>query len=289
MSNTFLRYKEEIKESYATVKGGKHANFLLKPTTAKLRDLCIMLCRENSNANDQLIFKNFFGFEFETSSIQKIKKETEKFKPIVTFLKGETELSDSNYNAADITAFLVNFELRPYSKFLGQGHSQKEKPSIDDLKSNEGNTIKEATGLEKVNSLSQRDSGKKQPLWKTKRAMAALLPVLIFAGYTAKNQAFPSKECMQWDNDHYEEVVCEGKKIGFAGIDPIFDKEENLLDFKKIKVCDTTTFFKDGQPLVWYIKQNGACEYFNGPGLHPLSGKPLHPITAHIIEAHIKE
>jgi hypothetical protein len=84
-------------------------------------------------------------------------------------------------------------------------------------------------------------------------------------------------------------VVCAGNKIGFYDINPIFDKNDDLLDFKKISVCDTTTFFKYNQPMVWYIKQNGKCEYFNAPGLHPISGKPLRPISKYIIAKYIKQ
>jgi hypothetical protein len=93
---------------------------------------------------------------------------------------------------------------------------------------------------------------------------------------------------MQWNTNHYEEVVCEGNKIGFANINPIFERDEKLLDFKKIEVCDTTIFFKDNQPIVWYIKQNNKCEYFNAPGLHPITNKPLRPITQYIIDKYVK-
>lgn len=276
MKDTFSSYKEALKAQYSNQKLGIYANFLMQPTPARLRDLGIILFQENKNQNDKQIFQSFLGFEFEANSIQKIKNETDKFKPLATFLKNETELSD--YNAADFLAILVGFEIRPYSKFLHQGDTEVKRFYNEPI---EKELIR--TSDQQYNILSVKKSKGKLI------AVVAGCVGLLLGSYVVKNEVFPAKECMQWNDDHYEEVVCEGNKVGFADINPIFEKNEDLLDFKKIEVCDTTTFFKSDQPIVWYIKQNGKCEYFNAPGLHPISGKPLRPITKHIIETHVKQ
>lgn len=276
MKDTFSSYKEALKAQYSNQKLGIYANFLMQPTPARLRDLGIILFQENKNQNDKQIFQSFLGFEFEANSIQKIKNETDKFKPLATFLKNETELSD--YNAADFLAILVGFEMRPYSKFLHQGDTEVKRFYNEPI---EKELIR--TSDQQYNILSVKKSKGKLI------AVVAGCVGLLLGSYVVKNEVFPAKECMQWNDDHYEEVVCEGNKVGFADINPIFEKNEDLLDFKKIEVCDTTTFFKSDQPIVWYIKQNGKCEYFNAPGLHPISGKPLRPITKHIIETHVKQ
>ncbi len=274
MKDTFSSYKEALKAQYATQKLGIYANFLVQPTPARLRDLGIILFKENQN--DKQIFQSFLGFEFEANSIQKIKNETDKLKPLATFLKNETELSD--YNAADFLAILVGFELRPYSKFLHQGNAEIKRFG-NEPKEKEENLVR--TSNPQYDVLTNKKSKGKSI------AIAAGFVGLLLGSYVVKKEMFPAKECMQWNDDHYEEVVCEGNKIGFADVNPIFDKNEDLLDFKKIEVCDTTTFFKNDQPIVWYIKQDGKCQYFNGPGLHPISGKPLRPITKHIIATHV--
>ncbi len=278
MKDTFSSYKAALKQQYEENKSGVFANFLVQPTPARLRDLGILLFKENRSQNDKKVFQSFLGFEFEINSIQKIKKETNKFKPLATFLKNETELSD--FNAADFLAILVDFQQRPYSKFLQQGVTEVKRfdnePTVE-----EENLIK-----------AQEYEYNPLPLKNSKRKA-----IFIFAGiiglltisYIVRKEFFPAKECMQWNNDHYEEVVCAGNKIGFYDINPIFDKNDDLLDFKKISVCDTTKFFKYNQPMVWYIKQNGKCEYFNAPGLHPISGKPLRPISKYIIAKYIKQ
>ncbi len=74
--------------------------------------------------------------------------------------------------------------------------------------------------------------------------LAAGAAGLLFGSYRIKKEYFPDKECVQWNKDHYEEVVCEGSKIGFANVNPILEKQESVLDFKKIEVCDTTTFLR---------------------------------------------
>jgi hypothetical protein len=278
MKDSFSTYKEAIKEKYRNEKLDRYANFLHLPTAAKLRDLGIILFKETKNQSDQKIFQSFFGFEFDLNGIQKIKNETDKFKPLATFLKDETELSD--YNAADFLAVLLDYQPRPYSKFLQQGHIVIEKFSGE----------KEKIITEGIPEEIEDRIGVKGPSFfrKSKISVVAFgLAGLVLGSYVVKTEFFPAKNCMQWNQDHYDEVVCEGKKIGFVSINPIFEKDEKLLKFRKINVSDTTTFFLEEQPVVWYIKQNNKCEYFNAPGLHPISGKPLKPISNYIVEKYI--
>jgi len=278
MKDTFSSYKEAIKQKYEEEKLGVFANFLAQPTPARLRDLGILLFKENRNQNDKKVFQSFLGFEFEMNSIQKIRRETNKFKPLATFLKNETELSD--FNGADFLAVLVGFEQRPYSKFLHEGLTD-EKRIQSEPKVKEESII--TSPLAEYGLIPVKN-------YKGRIVIVAFAVIALAIGsYIVRKEVFPAKECLQWNNDHYEEVVCVGKKIGFSNINPIFESNDDLLDFKKIDVCDTTTFFKDNQPLVWYIKQNGECEYFNAPGLHPITGKPLHPITKYIIANHVQK
>lgn len=85
------------------------------------------------------------------------------------------------------------------------------------------------------------------------------------------------KNCMLWVEDHYEKVRCSG------------DVLESKLDitklekFRKVNVCDTTTFFKNGQPAIWYSNENGQLEFFTYPGLHPITNETLDDITHYTI------
>lgn len=288
MADSFSRYKEEILAKYDIVKSETYARFLIKPTRAGLRELCIILFKDEENAItvDKRIFKDFMGFEYD-AGIQKMKNETDRFRPLGDFLKRETSLLE--IAAADMVALLVDFQPRPYAKYL------KEAIKLDDRPAPSANpetvspeTLTPEIGSPKVgNDKQSQKLVRTTPIWKRKHIIIITISVAIFAGYALKKEVFPSKECMQWNVDHYEEVICEGNQLGFANINPIFERDEDLLDFKKLKVDSTTVFFKEGQPIVWYAKRGGKCEFFNGPGLHPITGKPLMPITKYMIEKHV--
>lgn len=93
---------------------------------------------------------------------------------------------------------------------------------------------------------------------------------------------------MQWQNDHYEAVVCESKAEGFLDLYTTLPRNKELLHFRKIQVCDTTLFFRNNRPIVWYSKNKKKLEFFNGPGFNPENGKPLKPITHYMIDKYVK-
>lgn len=97
----------------------------------------------------------------------------------------------------------------------------------------------------------------------------------------------PEQRWMIWNEDHYEEVNFD-PKIYKAGMLEIYH-EENLNNFKKLKVnCDTRFFSAEGDVMVWYGKsKEGALECFTAPGLHPKTGKTLKKITHYMIDKYI--
>ena len=275
-------YIVAIKRRYEQQKTGKYASFLLVPTTAQLRDLCLHLFDRGLTKADEEEFLLFFNAESRDELRRAIMTiDVDKFRAIKNFLVGKS--GKTNPQSMNLIAVMVGLENRPLIKFMDAGNAvsdQRETSKKD-----------EEPETESINEgVAQNTSGKITVSIKPERKYIVLMTIgvlMLFGGYIIKKEAFPTKECMQWKDDHYEEVVCEGKKIGFAAINPIFDRNEELLDFKRIKVSASTTFFKDGQPVVWYIKQDGKCEYFNAPGLHPISGKPLRPVSKHIVSKYV--
>ena len=66
MIDYFSLYKKELKAKYEMVKNGDNANYLLQPTTAKLRNLCMNLYAEkNMDHADMAVFTAFFGFGYD--------------------------------------------------------------------------------------------------------------------------------------------------------------------------------------------------------------------------------
>lgn len=280
-SNTYDKYSAAIKARYEEVKVGVYSSYLLQPTPAQLRNLCVLLLDQGVNKADERIFTLFFQVKEGENLRRSIENfDVDKFKAIKNFLLGKN--AKTNSNSLNLIAVLVNFQPRPYSKFIQQGITEVSEPF-------EGIAIQEEENKEVLRQEYILDDGMlHQKSAKAKKIAIGLGVVgLMLGSYGIKKEYFPNKKCMQWNNDHYEEVVCEGSKIGFTEENPIIQKQESLIDFKKIEVYDTTTFFKNKQPQVWYCKQDGKCEYFNAPGLHPESGKTLKPISKYIIKKYI--
>lgn len=104
-----------------------------------------------------------------------------------------------------------------------------------------------------------------------------IIGISAFVGYTGGKE-----KCMTWNNDHYIETNCTGAKSETAINSYLID------NFKKIKVSDTTTFYKNEEVQVWYDKSNKQLEFFTSPGLHPENGKTLKPVSQYIIDKYIK-
>ncbi len=116
---TIEDYKEAIRAKYE-----KDINnpVSFAPTSlgqAYLRDFCWEKFEGGLSQDDLMVFASFFGFEFNALKRNLFKEKTDKFKPIGTFLKKETDLSSRE--AVDLTAILVDFQHRPFRKFREKG------------------------------------------------------------------------------------------------------------------------------------------------------------------------
>lgn len=119
---------------------------------------------------------------------------------------------------------------------------------------------------------------------KTPFAKALLLVILIsILSIGIYYKEFLNKEdCIVWKLDHYEKIDCK-----YESPNPLL-KGVNIEEFKKVKVSNTTTFFVNGHPAIWYGKsEEGELEYFNSRGVHPITLKELKPITEHIINKYV--
>lgn len=94
---------------------------------------------------------------------------------------------------------------------------------------------------------------------------------------------FPTKECMQWKENHYEEVDCSSEKLGIGEWNLIIPLDESIMKLEKLDSKKELVFFKNNKPIVWYSKEDGKIELFNQSGFHPETEKPLKPITNYII------
>ena len=291
VKNTLEAYKAAIKRKYSSEKTGVAAPFLAHPSRAKLRKWCAEIFLQNTSAADLKSFSAFFKFDYGPNCANKLKEQTDKFRPIETFFKGETDLTD--IEAMNIAAILVDFQPRPFLKFTKQEDSKKQPVGYDNLEVTAAvpfakvgiETEKRGGGVAQFLKKASAHQNSNRVFYK-KQALPFILifSVLCGLGYLLS----PKKECMQWQKDRYITVDCETKATGFLDLYSTMPLNNELLNLRKIEVCDTTIFFRHKKPIVWYSKSNNNLEFFNGPGFHPENGKVLKPITPYMINKHIK-
>ena len=279
---TFEEYKKEIKKKYAIKKGEDVSGILLNPTPAQLRNLCLMTFDNGLSANDKNVFTVFFNGKEEEALRKAIENfDIGKLKPVISFLKGEKD--SEHVSRIELAAILVEFNSRPYSKYLQSAKTQL-KDNTKDVLAEKKDFVVEDNFLSK-----QVVAEVALPIYKvisTKKIGIAFIALLFvfFMGYTAKGMFFKKYECMQWNNDHYEAVDCSNDQMGIGQINTVFPLDESILTLKKIEPSSEISFFKNDKPIVWYSKKDGVISLFNGPGFHPETGKPLKPVTKYIIE-----
>lgn len=265
MKTTFEDYKKAILNKYIKEKEGQNSNYLLEPTPGNLKKLALEFAEQKLSERDNLILESFFLLNKNGTLALQIKNfDTEKLKPLCSFLKSKTNLKD--FASANLLALFVNLENRPFLKFKGIEYVDKE----GDVEKGE---------LKKKNTTDEKIFQKSKNI----PVSVILFGLLLFVGVSAfaiKN--YTQKKCMVWREDHYEKIACDENEDFISPLN-----EDVLKNLKKIKVFDTTQFFDGNRPIVWYIKENHKCEFFSSPGLHPVSGKTLKQITPHIIKVHI--
>ena len=125
-NNTLQQYKNAIRKKYEIEKEGKHFDYLFQPSRGKLRDLCWLIFESNPTKDDLNVFSNLLGLDFDHTKKNKFKEKKDKFRPIETFFKGETD--PSNIDAINMAAILVDFEPRPFKKFYEMSKTEEIKP-----------------------------------------------------------------------------------------------------------------------------------------------------------------
>ncbi|CAC9974881.1 hypothetical protein DBB36_15640 [Flavobacterium sp. WLB] len=317
MNNITLEdlYKKAVIKQYEEVKNGEDYIYLSAPTRGKLNKLCWEIFETKPvSKDDQVVFNTLLGFPFDLNTKNKFRSNTNQFRPIETFLKGETD--PDKMEVVDLAAILVDFQLRPFNKFRKQidpddlelindlrdtkffSPQNSSDDLIDEVKNEnvidqkieepEENQSEEPESELKQEGQKQESAstfgGKKPPIgiWRYS-GIAAVLAGLGFIIYLT----LLKNDCMQWSGDHYEEVSCDLKMEGIGTFNAPEPYDERIIDLRRIKVCDTTTFFKNEKAVVWYAKVGDSVEFFNTHGMHPENGRALRPITPYIIHKYV--
>ncbi|WP_291130970.1 hypothetical protein [Flavobacterium sp. UBA7682] len=272
---TFKVYKEEIIKRFALAKNEDASGILAKPTPALLRNLCSLKCVKGLKPADEELMRVFFETKPDENLKQSIERcNIDKFKPIISFLKGEKDTE--NPTRVGLAAILVDFEPRPYTLFMGNeriGNEVESKPHKDEDHIIQGFTLEDSSN---------------KGLYRRWQYLLFILLGIFCLGFVVKRIVYPEKQCMQWQNDHYEKIDCQSEINNLYAASPIVPFEKNTATLRKLTVCDTTTFYEGEKAIIWYCKVNGVPEYFDGPGFHPVTEKGLRPVTDYIISKYVR-
>jgi len=283
-------YKKAVRLHYELAKKGDYSSFLITPSRAKLRDLCVELFMQQRNADDLRSFQVFFGFDFSIENLNKLRNQKDRFRPIETFFKGETDLT--TIEGINIAAILVDYTPRPFLRYIKQHSDFRGDGCVvfDGIGSGEEVPAMRLVPTPNVPRNVGVGKGLLSRFSKKRLASSLLFLGTLGAGFSIGTYVFPSKQCMQWQEDHYEVVVCvsEAPSLWSTAILPLAD---DLLDFRKVAVDTSTVFFKHGKPLYWYCKVGGKPEFFNsvGDGRHPETGGALKPVSKYIVSKYVLE
>jgi hypothetical protein len=274
-------YKKAIRVKFEEEKTKEYSSFLLVPSRAKLRQLCIERLKHSESIDDLKSFEIFFSFQFESSNKNKLQAATDKFRPIETFLKGETDLAD--IEGINVAAILVDFQLRPFKKFakLISKDLDEEDKETNLATTKPSNLIKNE---EKPAFLRDEVIVASKRNLKQKVGIGSLMVLGLFG---VKSMFFKEKECMEWKEDHYEMIDCQSEQVGFANTKIIKPYDKIEFGRKELTVCDTIKFFKGDKPVVWYSKKDNVVQFFNMDGENPENDAEIKKVSHHIIEKYV--
>ncbi|UQD57552.1 hypothetical protein [Flavobacterium sp. K5-23] len=275
---TFEEYKSAIRAQYEVSKIEDVSGILLNPTPAQLRNLCLMKFENVLSTTDGNIFRLFFNVT-ETKNLRKAIENFDigKFKPVISFLKGEKDTE--NTSRIELAAVLVDFDKRPYNRYILKGNGSERSDSGVAVLTETTELVTGNLDVKKgiVKGVNDNKPGRKVLI------IVTVLLSLFFMGYTVKGVFFSKKECMKWVGNHYEKVSCTNDQLGIVHSNIIVPIDESVMKLEKLDSIGEHQFFRNEKPLIWYYKHDGIVEIFNAPGFHPETGKPLKPITNYII------
>ncbi len=323
MATLFIDYQQLVMRAYERKKvNNELPHGLVEPAPARLKEECTKRCTQALTRRDERVIRDFCGDLNESKSCYVLLErcETDKFKPLVNYLKGKSENTDRKN--IELLAWLIDFSGRPWE--IGKSYSNDDDINEEPAPNGIGPATRElltasddpanppAAGSDKpdlepvipgnpiilteIESLKGKESAgvitaetgeqKKLKVKSTKRlTVAIMLSLALGTGsmWWWNRTAAPGGNCMYWHEDHYEAIACDQKvpNAMVIALDTI-----RLKNFRKLTRPDTITYKAIGR--VWYSKIGGKLEYYTSGGEHPvIFGRQLKPITVYIIDKYI--
>jgi len=299
MEDLSKEYMNAILQQYEIVKNGADFHLLDNPSPANLKRLCLEALDRDFHPKDKEVFDRFSDKKEKTLHGFISNMNAEDLKTPSNFLKSGKLLKKIEH--ADILAILIDFEPRPYANFRKLSLGEKAFSIKNQEEDNSATTSFQEKSIEpitenykgKENATEHTEKNTeitasgflnpvKKPINKAFIALTLLLLCGLFGFAYYKSTA---QKCMIWKDDHFERIDCEPSTItNFMSTAKIHPFNEELFENqRKVTPNDTTTFFKNGEPVLYYLKKDNKCEFFTLPGWHPVHRKALRPVSERIV------
>lgn len=291
----FEDYKNEVILDYKMKrKKGVLSSNLENPSPGQLRTECLLVYNERYAPNDEAILRLFFSSKNQEVDYSLIIERTDpdRFRPLQSILK--EKIKEPKNSNIELLAWLIDFNPRPYSLWKKKLETEAvNEPLIHRIKSQEKEgkvDVKEIGGVKEIEAFTNPkvgngmlDEEKKKEKKSKIRNVFISLAVLATTGsgiffFLNKNQ-----QCMYWTGEKYQPVSCN-EKIDRSHV--IAYDAQKVTHLKKITRPDTLT--KNSIGKVWYIKVNGAPEFYTSGGEYPEdTRKRLLPVTSYILGKYV--
>jgi hypothetical protein len=288
----FPDYKERVLEDYRSKKeAGSLSIRLIHPAPAKLKTESKAVCTSRYQKKDDRTLNDFFGQEVDQEAYLKAigRCHPDKFKPLVKFLRGETETT--NDKNIELLAWLIDFKDRPYKMKYVPDLPEESIPRVPELPGlvpiASGSVVFSPEQNEEKRPPSQVIYSQRLPSVKTRRT-TIIIVVILFAlfgigVYWINKPIRGPQGCMYWAGDHYQQILCT-QSLGDTLLVPL--DTGKLMHFKRITNLNTIVHASVGS--VWYANISGNIELFTSDGFHPIYQKiRLKPLSDYIIKKYI--
>jgi hypothetical protein len=287
----YADYERLVMDDYQRKKSDSNlSSLLIHPTRAKLRSECERLCKGELLKKDEKVIREFCEDWDNTRTCLQIIKDcdVDKFRPLVNFLKGNTENTD--HRNIYLLAWLTDFPDRPFvdgKKYElpedTQSDAEKPEPATDNYIDETPFPVKAGipnSGTEEAirKNLTNIEAVNPKRSFRKVLLTGVLLAATGAGGYLWFN--WPGNgACMYWAKDHFQQIPCN-QPIPNALV--IALDTARLANFKKITKVSSITRQAIGR--LWYSKINNEVEFFTAAGEHPVVfGRRLKPVTSYII------
>lgn len=290
----FDEFQEEVLNAYLNkVDNDELPSQLVTLKRANLRNYIRDRVKRGYDKKDEAVLKDFFNAGNEYANLdESIRRfEIDKFRPLISFMRGQTTSRDDNNSK--LLAWLIDFEPRPFEEWRRVRYQVENPDENSNIGGKEGSS--DTTGVEGGSAIDGGENGgdpkeeiegndtnpepprikHNKPIW----IIAIVMVTVLVLGVLFLN-GFGQKHYMHWDGQQY---IATSYKEEYSEIDLVPLNKRKLNNFRKIMRPDTLD--QDDEKKVWYSKIDKHVEFFTMPGFHPIKrDRSLKAATKEILE-----